>query len=65
MLDGDMTSYCDVDRLLSDVHARGMRLLVDWVPNQTSDRHPRPPSCGDRGAPGHLDAAANGFLALS
>ncbi len=46
----DVSDYCDVDpvfgtledfdRLLADVHARGMRLLVDWVPNHTSDQHP-------------------------
>jgi alpha-glucosidase len=52
MRDGgyDVMDYCDVDprfgtledfdRLLSDLHERGMRLLVDWVPNHTSDRHP-------------------------
>jgi alpha-glucosidase len=52
MRDGgyDVMDYCDVDprfgtlddfdRLLSDLHQRGMRLLVDWVPNHTSDRHP-------------------------
>lgn len=28
------------DALLADVHARGMRLLLDYVPNHTSDRHP-------------------------
>jgi alpha-glucosidase len=30
----------DFDRLLSDVHDAGMRLIVDLVPNHTSDRHP-------------------------
>jgi len=52
MRDGgyDVMDYCDVDprfgtledfdRLLSDLHQRGLRLLVDWVPNHTSDRHP-------------------------
>ncbi|HEX7082345.1 MAG TPA: alpha-amylase family glycosyl hydrolase [Gammaproteobacteria bacterium] len=29
----------DFDRLLADVHRRGMRLLIDLVPNHTSDRH--------------------------
>ncbi len=30
----------DFDRLLADAHQRGMRVLIDWVPNHTSDRHP-------------------------
>jgi alpha-glucosidase len=34
---GDLAAF---DRLLADCHARGLRLLLDWVPNHTSDRHP-------------------------
>jgi len=30
----------DFDRLLSGCHRRGLRLIVDLVPNHTSDRHP-------------------------
>jgi alpha-glucosidase len=30
----------DFDRLVADVHAAGMRLIMDLVPNHTSDRHP-------------------------
>jgi alpha-glucosidase len=33
-------SLDDLDALLADAHARGIRLLLDWVPNHTSDRHP-------------------------
>jgi alpha-glucosidase len=33
-------SLVDFDSLLADVHARGMKLLLDYVPNHTSDRHP-------------------------
>ncbi len=46
----DVADHCDVDplfgdlaefdALLDDVHSRGMRLLLDWVPNHTSDAHP-------------------------
>ena len=46
----DVADYCDVDplfgdlaafdRLLAAAHARGLRLLVDFVPNHSSDRHP-------------------------
>ncbi|HET8615284.1 MAG TPA: alpha-amylase family glycosyl hydrolase [Actinomycetales bacterium] len=52
MCDGgyDISDYCDVDptfgtlghfdRLLAEAHDRGLRLIVDWVPNHTSDQHP-------------------------
>jgi alpha-glucosidase len=30
----------DFDRLLEAVHDRDMRLILDWVPNHTSDQHP-------------------------
>jgi len=46
----DVSDYCDVDpmfgtledfdRLLDDLHDRGMKLIIDWVPNHTSDQHP-------------------------
>jgi alpha-glucosidase len=34
---GDLTAF---DRLLAACHDRGLRLLVDLVPNHTSDQHP-------------------------
>ncbi len=33
-------SLADVDALLEGLHRRGMRLLLDWVPNHTSNEHP-------------------------
>ncbi len=30
----------DIDRLIAEAHRRGVRVMVDWVPNHTSDRHP-------------------------
>lgn len=46
----DVADYCgidplfgtmdDFDALLDDIHRRDMRLLLDWVPNHTSDQHP-------------------------
>ena len=46
----DVSDHCDVDpifgaladadRLIAEAHARGLRVLVDWVANHTSDRHP-------------------------
>jgi oligo-1,6-glucosidase/alpha-glucosidase len=46
----DIADYCDIDpifgdlatfdRLLTAVHSRGLKLLLDFVPNHSSDQHP-------------------------
>jgi alpha-glucosidase len=33
-------SLDDLDRLVADAHARDIRVVLDWVPNHTSDQHP-------------------------
>ena len=33
-------TLADFDELVEQAHARGMRVVIDFVPNHTSDRHP-------------------------
>jgi alpha-glucosidase len=34
---GDLETF---DRLLADAHRMGIRIMLDWVPNHSSDQHP-------------------------
>ena len=46
----DVSDYCgidplfgtmaDMDELIAAIHARGLKLIMDYVPNHTSDQHP-------------------------
>ncbi len=46
----NVSDYCDIDpvsgdlaifdTLVRELHARNLKLLIDWVPNHTSDQHP-------------------------
>jgi alpha-glucosidase len=46
----DVSDYCDVDplfgdladfdALVGDAHRLGMKVVIDWVPNHSSDQHP-------------------------
>ena len=49
---GDLATF---DRLVTEAHASGIRVIVDWVPNHSSDRHPWFVASRSSGADPHRD----------
>jgi len=39
-IDSRFCMVADFDAMLAQAHARGLKVLLDFVPNHTSDRHP-------------------------
>ncbi len=49
----DYGTLDDFKRLLEEAHKRGIRVLIDWVPNHTSSQHPWFQSAQDPQSPYH------------
>ena len=54
-VDAELGTLADLDRLVAEGARRGIRVLLDLVPNHTSDRHPWFQEARSSGSSAHRD----------